>query len=152
MCKRIEALEKLRKKPKTKKELLFVSFQNDNLYINDLKIIDKKAKLQIAILKILMEKHIVGSLRGSSTGLNTIQIVESLKKEKLQEKNGTYIDMLFDAEDQVKRHIYRIKKSIAAKLGKHIGENFIQSAKVAKKYKLNENVVLVCTQKMLQET
>lgn len=134
--KRIDALEKLRKKPTIRKDVLFVSFRNDSLYINDLKIIDKKAKLQIAILKLLIEKHLIGNLNSTPTGLNTCQLSAALERRGFQS---------FDLEKNVRQSIYQTKKNIAAKLGKEASESFILSSTKTGQYRLGKNVVLICS-------
>lgn len=134
ICKEIGEYETIKKKQDTN-DLIFVSFQKDGVYLNGAKLIDKRAKLQIAILKILMEKHLIGNLHSTHTGLNTLQISLYLEKEGFSS---------FDLAKYVRQSIHRIKKSSAEKYNKQIGENFIQSSKISGQYKLGKNVVLIC--------
>lgn len=114
---------------------IFIAFKQDGVYLNGAKLIDKRAKLQIAILKILMEKHLIGNLYSSRTGLNTVQISSILE---------TLGFSYFDLEKYVRQSIHRIKKNISEKHNPEISENFIQSSKLTGQYRLGKNVVLIC--------
>ena len=100
-----------------------------------MKIIDKRAVLQIAVLKLLIEKNLIGSLNSTSTGLNTCQLSAALKKKGFQS---------FDLEKNVRQSIYQTKRNVSRKFGKQIGENFIQSSTISGQYRLGKNVVLIC--------
>ncbi len=136
ICCKIDAQEKPKEKKKTKDNLFFVSFLSDGVYLNDTKIIDKKADLQIAVFKILMEKHIIGNLHSAPAGLNTYQISVALEKIGYQS---------FELEKHVRQSIYKIKKNISRKYGNCTGESILQSSKLSGAYKLAKNVVLICT-------
>lgn len=135
ICKKIDDYEQSKIKQNINDEILFISFRCDGVYLNGSKLIDKRAKLQIAILKILIENHLIGNLHSIHTGLNTIQISSILEKQGF---------LLFDLEKYVRQSIHRIKKSVSDKYGKKISENFIQSSKISGQYKLSKNVVLIC--------
>lgn len=119
-------------------EIIFISFQDDGVYINMSKFIDKRATLQVAIIKLLIEKHTIGTLYSTNTGLNTLQISSHL--EKCGFRN-------FDLEKHVRQSIYRIRKNSLKKYGEFIANQFIESSKLNGQYKLGKNVVLIC-QKM----
>ncbi len=135
ICTYIDCYEKIREKQKLKNNLLFVSFQNDGIYLNDLKIIDQKSKLQIAVFKILLERHLIGYINSTYSGVNTLQI-----SNVLQEKGF----LSLESEKQVRQLIYRIKKSVSEKFGKEIDNDFIQSSQNSGQYRLGKNVVLIC--------
>ena len=134
ICKKIDDYEK-EQAGWNINNLIFIAFKHDGVYLNEAKLIDKRAKLQIAILKILMEKHLVGNLYFSRTGLNTVQISYILEKEGFS---------YFDLEKYVRQSIHRIKKNISEKYNHEISENFIQSSKLTGQYRLGKNVVLIC--------
>ena len=136
ICDCIESYEKIREKQKLKNNLLFVSFQNDGIYLNDLKIIDQKSKLQLAVFKILLERHFIGYINSTHSGVNTLQI-----SKVLQEKGF----LSLESEKQVRQLIYRIKKSVSEKFGKKVGNDFIQSSQNSGQYRLGKNVVLICS-------
>jgi hypothetical protein len=56
LCNQVEDLEKSYSRI-CGKSYNFVSIKDDCIYVNDIKIIDKKAKLQFAIFKILINQY-----------------------------------------------------------------------------------------------
>ena len=115
--------------------LLFISFRDDGVYLNEVKIIDKRANLQIAVLKALLEKHLIGNLYSTPTGVNIIKIASILGAKGVSS---------FDLEKQIRQSIYRIKKNVSEKYADEVGEIFIQSSQAYGRYKLAKNVVLIC--------
>lgn len=107
VCELIDSYEETRKKQRLKDNLLLVVFQNDGIYLNDLKIIDQKSKLQIAVLKVLLERHFVGHINATYSGVNTIQI-----SKVLQEHGFSSLEL----EKQVRQSIYRTKKNVSKKI------------------------------------
>ena len=85
--------------------------------------------------KLLIEKHTIGTLYSTNTGLNTLQISSHL--EKCGFRN-------FDLEKHVRQSIYRIRKNSLKKYGEFIANQFIESSKLNGQYKLGKNVVLIC--------
>lgn len=115
--------------------LLFISFRDDGVYLNEVKIIDKRANLQIAVLKALLEKHLIGNLYSTPTGVNIIKIASILSAKGVSS---------LDLEKQIRQSIYRIKKNVSEKYDDEVGEIFIQSSQAYGRYKLAKNVVLIC--------
>lgn len=131
----VKAYKEAQKKPKKEEQdLLFISFHDDGVYLNNLKIIDKRAVLQIAVLKLLIEKSLIGRLNSTSTGVNTYQLSTAIKKKGFQS---------FDSEKNIRQSIYQIKRNVSQKFGKQIGDNFIQSSTISGQYRLGKNVVLI---------
>lgn len=134
ICRKIDEVEENVSKRNKSRDLIFVSFRDDGVYLNGSRLIDKRAKLQIAIVKLLMRQHLLGMFHSTRTGLNTLQISLYLEKEGFSSH---------DLEKYVRQSIHRIKKSASEKYNKKIGEDFIQSSKSLGQYKLGENVVLI---------
>lgn len=122
-------------KQKLKDNLLLISFNSNSIYLNGIKLISDKSKLQQAILKILLRQHLNGYINSTSQGLNTLQIIDHLKTQGFKSE---------EPDKQVNQAIYGIKKKVAALYGKEISENFIMSSKYAGQYRLGENVTLIC--------
>jgi hypothetical protein len=104
VCKKIDEYERSKRK-RIKKEFFFVSIHDNCVYINELKIIDKKAKIQFAIFKILMAHYIEDIFNDTSTYISVSQINSSLE---------TYNIFLDDYESQIRKNIYKIRSSIKA--------------------------------------
>ena len=102
ICNLINNYEEINAKQKLKRNLLFISITDEGIYLNELKIIDKKSKLQVAIFKILLERHVIGYINLSSTGINTIQISNLLREKGF---------VSFELEKHIRQCIYRIKKT-----------------------------------------
>ena len=134
ICKRIDDYEQSRINIRNN-DLIFVSFKSDGVYLNKSKLIDKRATLQIAIMRTLMEKHLLGILHGTDTGLNTLQISSALKQAGFKS---------FDLELHIRQSIYRIRRSLSAKYDPNVCEKFIHSSKGSGRYKIGKNVVLIC--------
>jgi hypothetical protein len=83
--------------------LPFVSIKNDGFYLNDIKIIDKKAELQMAIFKILIDLHIEEFYTG------TIKYISISKIDSLLRTQGFDLE---DPEKQIRRAIYLIRTSV----------------------------------------
>ena len=132
--KKIDDYDKGRTKQNINNNLLFISFLDDGVYLNDVKIIDKRAVLQITILKILLEKHILGNLYSISTGLTSHKISSILITKGVSS---------FDLEKQIRQSIYRIKKNVSKNYDIEIGARFIQSSQVSNAYKLDKNIRLI---------
>jgi hypothetical protein len=58
ICSKIDLHEKSKEKPFLNSKLLFVAIENDDIYLNNVKIIDRKAKKQLIILKFLLKKQL----------------------------------------------------------------------------------------------
>lgn len=142
ISKLIDSYEKISQSTMEESGQLAVSFLNDRLYLNGAKIIDKKASLQIAIFKILLEKHILGNIYSTTTGMNTSQISAKLVRDG--SKNCAFT--LIEPERQVWQAIYLLKKRVGKEFGKETGENFIISSQTSGQYKLNEKIVLICSE------
>jgi hypothetical protein len=80
VCEKIDAYERSKKKP-TNEKWFFISVKNDGIYLNDIKIIDKKAELQFAIFKILLRQHILSLVECKHSSLNAHQIASELEKQ-----------------------------------------------------------------------
>jgi hypothetical protein len=59
ICDKIDQYEESKIKSSFRKdEFIFTTIKHDGIYLNDIKIIDRKAKLQFAVFKILIDLHI----------------------------------------------------------------------------------------------
>ncbi|MBQ3564697.1 MAG: hypothetical protein IJA14_00950 [Alphaproteobacteria bacterium] len=96
--------------------MLFISFRDDGVYLNDIKVIDKKAKLQIAIYRVLVE-HYKNEISFGSSYLSISKICSSLQKMGMDSCN---------LENQIHASIHRIRNS-AYKITK--SKNLIESSK-----------------------
>ena len=83
--------------------LPFVSIKNDGFYLNDIKIIDKKAELQFAIFKILVDLYIEEFYTGE------IKYISISKIDLLLKSKGFNLE---DPEKQIRQNIYIIRNSI----------------------------------------
>ncbi len=136
ICGLIDSYEETRKKQRLKDNLLFVVFQNDGVYLSNVKVIDQKSKLQIAVFKALLRQHIIGHIDSVSVGINIVQMASMLRKKGFSS---------LELEKQVRQAVYLIKKSVSEKYGREIGDNFIVSSKISGQYKLGKKVTLICT-------
>ncbi|MBQ3564785.1 MAG: hypothetical protein IJA14_01395 [Alphaproteobacteria bacterium] len=116
--------------------MLFVSFESDGIYLNGLKVIDQKSRIQIAVLKILLERHFFGYINGTHSGVNALQLSDVLRKKGF---------LSIESEKHVRQLIYRIKKNVSEKFGKEISNDFIKSSQNFGQYRLGKNVVLICS-------
>jgi hypothetical protein len=103
ICSKIDVYEESKKKLPSKNEFFFISIKHDGIYLNDIKIIDKKAELQMAIFKILMTYYVEDIFNNTSTYISISKINSSLKNY------GISID---DYENQIRKNIYKIRLSI----------------------------------------
>ncbi|MDR0631794.1 MAG: hypothetical protein LBF54_00920 [Holosporaceae bacterium] len=118
ICKKIDTYEQLKKKPINKK-WFFISVKDDGIYLNDIKIIDKKAELQSAIFKILIDHYLKEFFLGHQY-ITISEICSSLESSKF---------CMEDRENQIRVAIYHIRTSIN-KAHKHLyGNSVIESVK-----------------------
>ena len=102
ICKKIDDYEKSKTKQNDSKNLLFLSFRDDGIYLNDTKIIDKKAKLQIAVYSVLVE-HYKNEISCGSSYLPISKICSDLRKMGIDSCN---------LESQIHTSIHRIRNSV----------------------------------------
>lgn len=132
-CGKIDDCERNLNKQKLKDDLLLISFKSNGIYLNGIKLISDKSKLQQAILK--MRQHLNGYINSTPQGLNTLQIIDYLETQGFKS---------MEPDKQVNQAIYGTKKKVARLYGKEVGESFIMSPKYAGQYRLGENVTLIC--------
>jgi hypothetical protein len=132
ICNKIDLYEKSKKKLPLKNEFFFISIKFDGIYLNDIKIIDKKAELQFIVFTLLLKQHLLGLLNLKNGGLKGYQIANQLEESSLDAVN----------EKQVRQIIYRIRNSIIEKFNKSISDEIIRFDSSAG-YFLGKNVVLI---------
>jgi hypothetical protein len=137
ICKKIDEYEKSKYKRSQKKSslenaLFFISIKHDGIYLNDIKIIDKKAELQFVVFKLLLEQHLLELLNFRKSGLKSYHIAN-----KLEESSKSDI-----SEKQIRQIIYRIRNSIIEKFNQSVGDKIIQFDS-SSEYFLGKNVVLI---------
>jgi hypothetical protein len=98
--------------------LLFVAIKNEDIYLNNVKIIDRKAKKQLITLKFLLKKQVSYLCNSENIGSQWHHIAVQL--ETYNSSKGI-VD-----EQQVKQIIYVIRKNVANKLGESVSNDFIQ--------------------------
>lgn len=133
VCKKIDEYEKPKRETPLKNELFFISIKNDGIYLNDIKIIDRKAELQFAIFKILLKQHVISLVEFGRSSLNTYQIALELEKQHIT---------ITDLEKQIRQAIYKIKISILKNCNKHTSQKIIQS-RIGSGYYIGNNVVII---------
>jgi hypothetical protein len=136
VCAKIDTYEQLKKKPINKK-WFFVSIKEDGIYLNDIKIIDKKAELQFAIFKILLRQHVLSLIESKRNSLNAYQIASELEKQGF---------VITDVERQIRQAIYKIKTNILKNHDRRAYEDIIQS-KTGHGYHIGKNVVIIPVEK-----
>ncbi|GHU20658.1 hypothetical protein FACS189472_12350 [Alphaproteobacteria bacterium] len=104
ICGKIDAYKKAQEVEKPENERLFISVRIDGFYLNDAKIVDKKAELQFAILKILIKLSAEELFTGESKYISISQISSILKSQNIFEND----------EKQIRSAIYYIRVSIKA--------------------------------------
>jgi hypothetical protein len=130
ICRKIDIYEQLKKKPINKK-WFFVSVKDDGIYLNNIKIIDKKAELQFAIFKILIDLYIEEFFAGKLKFVTIPQIRAILESQKI----------FVDDEKQIRTAIYYIRTSTKAAHRDLKTDSIIESQKW-KGYRLCNNVFL----------
>lgn len=81
--------------------MLFISFHDNGVYLNEVKIIDKRAELQFSVFKILVQ-HYMNEVFDGSSYISMAKICAVLKQNKITAD---------DIENQVRVSIYRIRNS-----------------------------------------
>jgi hypothetical protein len=110
----------------------FISIGYDGIYLNNVKIIDRKAELQIAIFKILTHLYIEESYEGKIKYISITEISSLLKSRGF---------ILEDPEMQIVESIYRIRSSIKSNFKNSQIHTIIESKKW-KGYRLSNQIVL----------
>jgi hypothetical protein len=100
ICSKIDLHEKSKEKPLLNNKLLFVAIKNDDIYLNNVKIIDRKAKKQLIVLKFLLKKQLSYLCDSEKIGSQWHHIAAQLE---IYNANKNIID-----EQQVKQIIYVI--------------------------------------------
>ncbi len=132
ICRKIEDYEKNHRKQKNRNnsELLFVSFQEDGIYLNDVKIIDKKSFRQIEILKLFFLEQTKASLNNSKEiGFTWYEL--ALKMELITKKTIT--------EQYIRQSIHEIRIKVKS-IHKNFKGNIIEIND--HRYFLNEKINL----------
>lgn len=70
----------MRKCLRTRKDIYIITCRNDGIYLNNIKIIDKRAELQSAFFKVLI-KHYHNEVVNGSSYLSTQKICSELDKQ-----------------------------------------------------------------------
>lgn len=112
-------------------ELFFASIKDGGIYLNNVKIIDKKAELQFAIFKILIDLHIEEFFAGKLKFVTIPQIRAILESQEI----------FVDDEKQIHTAIYYIRISIKI-AHKHLKTYSIIESQKWKGYRLSNNVFL----------
>jgi hypothetical protein len=142
VCKKIDEYEKSKyersqKKPSLENELFFISIKNDGIYLNDIKIIDKKAELQFAIFQLLLKRHALSCIDSKRLGLKAYQIASELDKD-----DSKFVDI----NKYVRQSIAKIKANIRKKYDQKICDELILSTP-NQGYYLSKKVVIIFAQK-----
>jgi hypothetical protein len=131
VCDKIDEHEKS-KDNRLNERLLFVSIGDDCVYVNDEKIVDKKAKLQFAIFRILLDSYVEEFFSGESQYASIQRIDFALKSKGF---------ILEDPENQICGSIYRIRASIKSADKRLTSDSIIESKKW-EGYRINDRVFL----------
>jgi uncharacterized protein YlaN (UPF0358 family) len=118
VCSRIDAYKEPKEKPLLNVKLLFTSIRHDGIYLNDLKIIDRKAKKQLVVFKFLLKKQLSYLCESENIGSQWHHIAAQLETD---DANKGIVD-----EQQVKQIIYTIRKNVTNKHNESIANEFIQ--------------------------
>jgi hypothetical protein len=132
ICCKIDAYELSRKNTTSQEIQFFVSIKDDGAYLNGVKVIDKAAKLQFAIFKILTDLYFEEFYTAMPKYISISRICSLL------ESKGMIID---DAENQIRVAIYYIRTSIKTAF-KHMKNNSIIESQKWKGYRLSNDVLL----------
>ncbi|MDR1235395.1 MAG: hypothetical protein LBJ96_00145 [Holosporaceae bacterium] len=136
VCKKIDEYEKskyerLQKKSLSENELFFISIKTDGIYLNNVKIIDKKAELQFAIFMILIDLYVEEFFSKEPKYILISQICSKLKFQK----------KIVGDEKQIRTAIYYIRASIKAVHKCPKTDSVIESQKW-KGYRLSKSIFL----------
>jgi hypothetical protein len=137
ICSKIDLYEESKKKSSLKNDFFFISIKHDGIYLSDIKIIDKKAELQMAIFKILLRHHTLSSIESKRSSLNAYQIAAELEKQGFA---------ITDVERQIRQAIYKIKTNILKSHDRRAFEEVILS-QIGYGYYIGKNVVIISAEK-----
>ncbi|MDR1334517.1 MAG: hypothetical protein LBJ71_04850 [Holosporaceae bacterium] len=98
--------------------MLFAAIKNDGIYLNDIRVIDKKAKKQLTVFKFLLKKQLSYLCDSENVASQWHHIAAQLE---IGDANKGIVD-----EQQVKQIIYIIRKNVANKHNESIANEFIQ--------------------------
>ncbi|GHT97565.1 hypothetical protein FACS1894126_1840 [Alphaproteobacteria bacterium] len=132
ICSKIDAYKKAQEVEKTENERLFISVRMDGFYLDDVKIINKEADLQMAIFRVLLCAYVDEFFSGERKYINVQQICSLLEAE------GIFLE---DPENQIHSSIYYIRTSIKS-AHKNLKTDSVISLKKAKGYRINDGVFL----------
>ena len=111
----------------------FIKIKDGSIFINDVKIVSKKARIQYIVLKALVNKYTDDFWKDEISFISTSEIAAIL------EKNGFYAR---DCARQVRQAISKIRMSIQQNFKNQFSNDAVIISKKWKGYRLNEYVVL----------
>ena len=117
VCKKIDTYEQS-KRNNLDKNRDFVSVETDGIYLDNIRVINKKADLQFAVFQLLLKNHALCCIYSKRIGLKAYQIASEFSRQN---------EKFADVNKNIRQSIAKINANFQKKCNKRICDRIILS-------------------------